>query len=291
MTINVFYAIIKAISKQLSASEFNYYSCLELHYYKIMLRKRVFMNSLENNEFMILNSIIYKIHTNDDFLAVRKELLEQLKMILDFDSADFHLSKGDGSTSLVSRVGYNYEGDFSQKFETQDYSQGILSGGKSMVYRESDILSDEKRIETEYYKNVYLANNWHYSLQLILAYNETFLGVITFYRMNGKEDFKYSDVFLLEMLKEHLAFRIFRANEEQKSGGNKILIGDAVEQFGLTKREQGILEFMMQGNDNETICAKAVITNNTLKKHILNIYRKIGVKSRVQLFTMIKEHK
>ncbi|MFI3226894.1 MAG: helix-turn-helix transcriptional regulator [Clostridia bacterium] len=249
------------------------------------------MNTLENNDFMILNSIIYKIHTNDDFLAMRRELLEQLKMVLDFDSADFHLSKGNGSTSLVSRVDYNCDSDFSQKYEKQDYSQGILSSGKSMVYRESDILSDEKRVETEYYKNVYLANNWHYSLQLILAYNEEFLGVITFYKMLGKEDFKYADVFLLEILKEHLAFRINREKTDANNVGNKISIESAVDKFGLTKREKGILEFMMQGLDNEQICKSAVITNNTLKKHILNIYRKLEIKNRVQLFKLIKERK
>lgn len=60
------------------------------------------MNTIDNNEFMILNSIIYKIHTNPDFAAMRKELLEQLKMIIDFDSAEFHLSRGDGSISLDS---------------------------------------------------------------------------------------------------------------------------------------------------------------------------------------------
>ena len=62
------------------------------------------LNTIDNNDFMILNSIIYKIHTNSDFLAMRKELLEQLKMIIDFDSAEFHLSKGEGRISLTSSV-------------------------------------------------------------------------------------------------------------------------------------------------------------------------------------------
>lgn len=77
---------------------------------------------------------------------MRKELLEQLKMIIDFDSAEFHLSKGDGSISLTSSVSYNKKAsvDFSQVYENIDYSQGILHTGKSMVYRETDIISDKK---------------------------------------------------------------------------------------------------------------------------------------------------
>lgn len=240
---------------------------------------------------MILNSIVYKIHTNTDFLAMRKELLEQLKMIIDFDSADFHLSKGDGSTSLVSRVSYNNNGslDFSRVYESIDYSQGILGTGNSMVYRESDILPDEKRVETEYYKNVYEVNEWHYSLQLVLGYNERFLGVITFYRHKDKEDFKYIDVFKMQLLKDHLAYRIHKEMETAATQSDKISIQDAVELFSLTKRERDILEMLMSGHSNAEICDMSAIANNTLKKHMLNIYRKLGIKSKVQLFHMIKE--
>lgn len=261
------------------------------HVPALNLKEWIILNTIDNNDFMILNSIVYKIHTNTDFLAMRKELLEQLKMIVDFDSADFHLSKGDGSTSLVSRVSYNNDGavDFSREYETIDYSQGILGTGNSMVYRETDIISDEKRVETEYYKNVYEVNNWHYSLQLILGYDERFLGVITFYRHKDKEDFKYIDVFKMQLIKDHLAYRIHKEQESAEKHGDKISIHDAVELFGLTKRERAILELLMAGHSNAEICDKSAIANNTLKKHVLNIYRKLGIKNRVQLFRMIKE--
>ena len=249
------------------------------------------MNTIDNNEFMILNSIIYKIHTNPDFLAMRKELLEQLKMIIDFDSAEFHLSKGDGSISLTSSVSYNKSAsvDFSHVYENIDYSQGILGTGKSMVYRETDIISDKKRVETEYYKNVYKVNNWHYSLQLILAHNEVFLGVITFYRNKEKDDFKYSDIFKLQLIKDHLAYRIYKEQQHATKYGDKISMQDAIELFGLTKRESDILKLLISGYSNKEICEQIVIANNTLKKHVLNIYRKLGVKNRIQLFRMIKE--
>ena len=37
------------------------------------------------------------------------------------------------------------------------------------------------------------------------------------------------------------------------------------------------------------ICQNACITNNTLKKHILNIYKKLGIRNRVQMFKLVKE--
>lgn len=249
------------------------------------------MNTIDNNDFMILNNIIYKIHTNPNFTAMRKELLEQLKMIIDFDSAEFHLSRGDGSISLISGISYNSNAtlDFSKAYENIDYSQGILGSGKSIVYRETDIIPDEKRVQTEYYKNIYAANNWHYSLQLALAYDKRFLGVITFYKNKGKEDFKYADIFKLQLIENHLAYRIHKEQENVTKNGNKISVLDAIEQFGLTKKESAILELLVKGYSNKEICNQMVISSNTVKKHILNIYRKLDVKNRVQLFCMIKE--
>lgn len=243
------------------------------------------MKTLDNNDFMILNNIIYKIHTNGDFSAMRREFLEQMKMVMDFDSADFYLAKGDGSTEIHGKVAYNCPTDTAKIFEAQDYSQGILSAGRSMVYRESDILEEEKRIATDYYQNVYKANNWHYALQLILGRKGKFLGVATFYRHAGQPDFQYDDVFLLEIIKDHMAHRLF----VQLSDDDKITVADATVQFSLTKREVQILELLLTHHDNQAICKDCAISNNTLKKHILNIYRKIDVKSRPQLLQKITQ--
>ncbi len=92
------------------------------------------MKTLETNDWMILNSIIYKIYTTEDLTVMRTALLEQLKMILDFDSADFYLASDGGGKELVSQVTYNCDEDGSSKYSELDYSRGIMYSGKSMVY-------------------------------------------------------------------------------------------------------------------------------------------------------------
>lgn len=248
------------------------------------------MKTLETNDWMVLNSIIYKIYTTDNFNDMRSELLNQLKMLLDFDSADFFLAAKDGSNHLVEPVFFNCSENNSSVFDELDYSRGIMySSGKSMVYRETDIISDEKRMQTEYYKRVYRPNHWHYSLQLILGKEKEFLGVVTFYRNLGKENFQYNDIFLLDMLKDHLAYRLSRNKQTHGSTQEKMTVSEAAEKFDLTKREQTILKMLMEGKDSNELGEELSISINTLKKHILNIYRKLGVKNRVQLFKMIKE--
>lgn len=244
------------------------------------------MYHLENNDFMILNNIIYKIHTNHDFNQMRHELLEQIKMVVDFDSADFSLSEGDGRGHLSQQISYNCNTSFSKVFEDLDYSQGILVGGKSMVYRETDIISEQKRVETEYYKKVYLVNHWHYALQVILGYQDEFLGVITLYKEKGRGDFQDTDIFMMDLMKDHLAHRIY--TEKSSTCKTGLSVSEAVDLYSLTPRECDILKLVLQGKENPEICTETFITNNTLKKHILNIYKKVQVRNRVQLFQRIQ---
>lgn len=248
------------------------------------------MKTLETNDWIILNTIIYKVYTMEDFDEMRKELLEQLKLLVDFDSADFYLASVEDEKKLDRPVMYNCDSNLSEEYEELDYSRGIMLSGKSLIYRETDIISDESRVEMEYYKKVYKPNNWHYSLQVVIAKDHHFLGTITFYRTIGKENFKYDDIFVLDMLKDHLAYRMEKHQRRVGEEGEKLTVTQAVEQYGLTRREDTILRNLMQEKENPVICEELTISTNTLKKHILNIYRKLGIRNRVQLFKMIREH-
>ncbi len=247
------------------------------------------MRKLETNDWIILNSIIYKIYTTEKFDDMRKELLEQLKMVIDYDSADFFLASKKEGRLLCNPVTYNCDVDLSEMYEHLDYSRGIMVSGKTLIYRETDIMSDESRVETDYYKKVYKPNNWHYALQMIIARNKKFLGSITFYRTIGKENFHYDDIFILDMLKDHLAYRLEKYTLGMESSEEKLTISEAIANYDLSKREAIVLKELMSGKENTVICEELFITTNTLKKHILNIYRKLGIKNRVQLFKMIKE--
>ena len=50
----------------------------------------------------------------------------------------------------------------------------------------------------------------------------------------------------------------------------------------LTVRESEVLSMIVQGLSNDEICRRDYVTNNTLKSHIRNLYRKIGVTRRSQ---------
>jgi DNA-binding CsgD family transcriptional regulator len=249
------------------------------------------MRTLENNDWIFLNSVIFLIHSAEGCSEMRSSLIEQLRMMLDFDSATFYVTSPEDSHALADPVVYNITPELGEKYmreyATLDYARGLLFSGKSIIYRESDIMPDEKRVQTEYYRSCYIPYNWHYSLSMNITYKGRFLGVLTLFRYRGRPNFEYEDIFVLEMLKEHLEYRLYRDICLGAPAGDKLTAHQCAEEYGLTKREETILQAIAAGNDNGMVCGSLCITNNTLKKHILNIYRKMGIKSRVQMLQLV----
>ncbi|HSA96556.1 MAG TPA: helix-turn-helix transcriptional regulator [Acidobacteriota bacterium] len=58
---------------------------------------------------------------------------------------------------------------------------------------------------------------------------------------------------------------------------------EALESTGLTSREAEIVGLVMRGFSNKEIEARLFISLETVKKHLSSIYRKLGVKNRLQL--------
>ncbi|AOS97053.1 CsgBAC operon transcriptional regulatory protein [Microbulbifer aggregans] len=58
----------------------------------------------------------------------------------------------------------------------------------------------------------------------------------------------------------------------------------------LTRREQEILHQLTTGDANSTIASRLHLSEHTVKNHMYNIFKKIGVKNRVQASNWAKLH-
>ena len=59
--------------------------------------------------------------------------------------------------------------------------------------------------------------------------------------------------------------------------------------FGLTQREVEIIDAIKEGNSNREIASKLAISEETVKRHLSNIYGKLGVNSRLELAVLASE--
>jgi DNA-binding NarL/FixJ family response regulator len=59
---------------------------------------------------------------------------------------------------------------------------------------------------------------------------------------------------------------------------------------GLTLRESEIVSAIREGNSNKEIASKLSISEETVKRHLSNIYAKLGISSRLELATLTTRH-
>ncbi len=82
--------------------------------------------------------------------------------------------------------------------------------------------------------------------------------------------------------------------EAQKISGNTNEIkadmyDKFVENYGITERELEIARYIADGYSNPEISEKLFISTNTVKNHIYNIYRKVGIKNRYELISILSQ--
>lgn len=244
---------------------------------------------LKNNDWIILNSITYKIHSVENMDEMRQVLIHQLGFLIDFDSASFYLASAENANELECPVGVNYSekdmNEYITHFKDMDYSEGLMFTGKNIAYRESDIVPEELRRNSEYYKAVYDVQGWHYSLHLNICYQEKFLGVLSFFRKKGAEDFVYDDIFVLDMIKDHLAYRL--QEEQNRMKDKKHSVEECVEKYLLSGKEAQVLQELIHDASAEEIADRLDISVSTLRKHCNHIYKKMGISQRIQLYDMV----
>jgi len=59
------------------------------------------------------------------------------------------------------------------------------------------------------------------------------------------------------------------------------------ERFAITPREREVIALVITGRSNREITEELFISSDTVKKHLYNAYRKLGVKNRVQLVNVV----
>ncbi len=253
------------------------------------------MRNLETNEWILLNDMILKIHTTDDDIEMRRLFINALRLLVPFDAASFYLAGVDTPSMLRDPITVDCPEEAVSMYEeigaNIDYTRWMFMQNKNMVYRETDLYPDNVREELPYYKEMYKPFNMHYSAQISLVHNQSFVGVVSLYRSKEDADFSDKEIFALDILKDHLAYHLYMiASAENLMRQQPKAIIDPIilkSEYKLTDREVELIGLLFQGFSNEDVSKQLNISLHTVKKHLLNVYRKSGVTSRLQLFFLL----
>lgn len=251
------------------------------------------LDSLGNNVWMAITDIIYKIHSVNNIDKMRSILLKQLQWVIPFDRATSYLAANGNDLLLCSPVTLNFPDEYVQQYLKNyykyDYSRGIKLSANNIVYLDSDICDKKVWLKSTYYEQICKPNSIHHIIHINIAFNNTFLGILSLYRNEASTNFSYRDTFILNQLKDHLALRLYNAYNSTEQTYHTLSIFDCSVKYQLTAREERVLSLMAKGLTTDEMCNVLIITPNTLKKHIMNVYKKLGIKNRIQLLKMVHE--
>ncbi|WP_455717420.1 response regulator transcription factor [Anaerosporobacter sp.] len=239
-----------------------------------------------HGKLAVLSDLIYKVYSIHNVSDMASRFFESLKIFIEFDAADLYLYDEENETYLLSNS-QQYHGKDTMTVEELGLNVDILAKNTNFVYRESDYQQEDSKERRRYIQTLYKANQFQYALHIVLAYDDKRIGVMNLYRYLGNHDYEYDDLAICNILKEHLALRL--SSEVCDQTGMKYTVSEVVSRFNLTPRETQVLKNMLAGKDNYQISDEMMISIFTIKKHIMNIYRKLEISSRTQLFKKVKE--
>ena len=153
--------------------------------------------------------------------------------------------------------------------------------GDLTAARVSDVVGWRRYLDSPVYREYFMPGGVGHMLDLGLPARPGWQRTILFCRHRSDGDFPERDREVLEQLRPHLLAREARAALRRRLRELAPFDeGNAAPDATLTIREREIVFLAAQGRTNNQIAAELWITPATVKKHLENVYDKLGVRSR-----------
>lgn len=138
-----------------------------------------------------------------------------------------------------------------------------------LMQHNKEISSDKQMFYTTYFLH---SHSYKDEMVMYLYENDTPTGAIGFLKKEGESPFTKRDLWILAYLKKTIE-NLFLLNRHV----------EPIQLSHITAREDELLHYVCKGYKNAEIARQLYVSENTVKKHLQNLYRKLHVTSRTQL--------
>lgn len=247
------------------------------------------MPYLEENEWILLNELVYDISFIYSLRDMQEYFLRLIKLLVRYDAGIFSLIKNGGSLEFEGTAALGLTDKYIKVWEHEaannDYAKWIVDSPRACAFREAELIPEKQRTESEFFKAFNIPCKLHYGMVLCVAFRGESTGILHFLKSMASGDFADRDLFVLDQLHKHLAYRL---SYEANKGNSRYFYAkgsyeNLCRRYSLTRREGEIFRCAIQGLSNADISKQMDISVHTVKKHFCAIYEKMGVNNRVQL--------
>ncbi len=249
---------------------------------------------LSNKKWHCINNMIkYLYSSSEDMRNIRSNFLIQLHDVINFDKASFELATRKGSNvKFFDSIAYNMDPDYIGKLTGEyaafDTISWFFFDDTPAVSKESDYSNNKIRSTSKFHKEWMEPQNIKYCLFSRVVHNAILYGSINLWNSSNTGDFSEQDVYILEILNEHLSILFYR---KYPHGINQKQTVDYLNgiptKYNFTKSEIKVLNLICNGLTIKEISAELYISESTVKKHTSNIFKKAGVKNKINLTKLV----
>lgn len=254
------------------------------------------MSDLLPKDWKNILGIVYRMNAAESIVDMQAITLEGLRCSIPFHQGIFHVyQKGDDGFSLYNEpyvVGAKalYLDEFNRKYLNTDFFNVGKLVSCDEVIRDTDLFPDKERMQTDWYREIYAKQGIHYAMRCQLTRNKTLIGSIDLFRQIDDADFSDREMHIMETLSRHLSQKLSQLLDATKYQIPSIsLQGRLGSRYGLTARECDVVFEIASGALDQDVSKKLCITPSTLKKHVHNIYKKMNIRNRTQLYAVVQD--
>lgn len=258
------------------------------------------MGNLFENEWMKINRVIleiYRIKTIDEF---SKRILEICRGLVPYDKGYFLIYDSEKNSEinfkLCSSTDMENEvfDDYLSKYYEKDYLHNYISlFNEATCYRDTDIIKDEIRKKTIFYREFLEPNNIPYGAGCVLWHDGRVNGILNFFRGEELGDFTSNDLKIFNIINIHLCEKIYQlyfTKKEDLEKRRQACFELYASKNHLSVRECDVAHKLYEGLKNENISDELCISLSTVKKHVYHIFEKCNVESRTHFREKVDEY-
>lgn len=251
------------------------------------------MKILKNEDWERINETILDIYSENDIQKLRKKFLQNIMQLIPHDKSFFDLGYKKNTKvvffdPVTDNIEQEYLTSYFKDYESVDIMFWFFSQNQSDIYKSTNYVSPIMLTTSVFYNEWMLPQNIKYSMGSRVAKGDILYGSVNLWRSEDKEDFSEREVEILRVLNMHLSLYFYNKYPNGIKRNNENEYSDTlIHLYNLTVREAEISDLIYQGFTNKEISEKLYISENTVKKHTYNIFKKMKVNSRAQAIKII----
>lgn len=247
---------------------------------------------LSAEQWARLDPILLRLHTSADLPDLQDWFLGCLEELVPHERSFFDLCcPREGRLFFFDAVSRNMTRReleaYYQEYQFSDYVAWSFASDRPTVYRDSQMISPAAREASTIYRQWMEPMGVYYSMGSTVMGKGHLFGSVTLFRSREHGDFTEEEQALLEVLNRHLSAHLTMLWPGGPSPAGSAGVSRLAERYRLSPRESEIAALICEGSTNQEVAASLYISENTVKKHLLSLYRKLGVTSRTQLLRLV----